>query len=103
MQQRALAAAGCARQCDALATRDLEIDAAQHRDLVAGRAVSLGQIADAQYGFAAGHVGRARLITWTSRASGISARTRRSAVADETPRRRAGRSGCAGSWRPRRI
>ena len=50
MQQRALAAAGFAGQRHALAGGDIEVDAAQHRDLLAGRAIALGQIADAQHG-----------------------------------------------------
>jgi hypothetical protein len=49
MQQRALAAAGFSRQRDALACRDAEVDPAQHRDLLAGGAIGLGQIANAQH------------------------------------------------------
>ena len=49
MQQRALAAAGFAGQRHALAGRNIEIHAAQHRDLFSGRAVGLGQIANAQH------------------------------------------------------
>ena len=52
VQQRALAAAGFAGQRDALAGGDVEIDAAQHRDLFAGRAIGLGQIADAEHDLA---------------------------------------------------
>ena len=44
MQQRALAAAGFAGQRHALAGRDVEVDPAQHRDLLAGGAIGLGQI-----------------------------------------------------------
>src|SRR4051812_25480550 len=39
VQQRALAAAGFARQCDALAGGYYEIDAPEHLDLFAGRSV----------------------------------------------------------------
>ena len=50
MQQRALAGAGFAGQRHALAGGNVEIDPAQHGDLLAGRAVGLGQVADAQHG-----------------------------------------------------
>ncbi len=49
MQQRALAAAGFAGQRHALAGRDIEAHPAQHADLLAGRAVGLGQVTDAQH------------------------------------------------------
>ena len=60
MQQRALAAAGFAGQRDALAGRDIEVDAAQYRDLFAGGAIALGQTDDAQHGRFADGDARAR-------------------------------------------
>ena len=48
VEQRALAAAGLAGQRDALAGRHIEVDAAQHRDVFAGGAVTLGQAGDAK-------------------------------------------------------
>src|SRR6185437_8278815 len=50
MQQRALSGARFAGQCHALASGDVEIDPAQHGDLLARRAIGLGQLADAQHG-----------------------------------------------------
>ena len=62
MQQRALAAAGFAGQRDALAGGDIEVHAAQHRDLLAGRAIALGQILTlstmGHAGIAGGHARR---------------------------------------------
>ena len=78
-KQRALAAAGFAGQRDAFARRDTQIDPAQHRDLFAGRAIALGQVADAQHWRVAGcHAKRASGLT---SASGTSARIRRPAPA----------------------
>ncbi len=59
VQERALAAAGFARQCDALARGDREVHPAQHRDLFAGRAVALGQAGHMKHvGIAVGHARR---------------------------------------------
>ena len=49
VQQRALAAAGFTRQRDAFAGGDVEAHPAQHADLLAGRAIGLGQVTNAQH------------------------------------------------------
>ena len=49
MQQRALAAAGFAGQRDAFAGLEVEIDAAQHVDRLAGRRERLGEVSNAQH------------------------------------------------------
>ena len=54
VQQRALAAAGFARQRDALAGLEVEIDAAQHVDRLARRSEGFGEVSDAQQGQCAG-------------------------------------------------
>ena len=49
MQQCALAAAGFPGQRDTLARGDVEVHAAEHRDLFAGGAIGLGQVPDGQH------------------------------------------------------
>jgi hypothetical protein len=49
VQQRALAAAGFTRQRNALAGGDVEAYPAQYADLLAGRAIGLGQVTNAQH------------------------------------------------------
>jgi hypothetical protein len=59
VQERALAAAGFARQRDALARGDRQVHTAQHRDLFAGCAVALGQAGHMKHaGIAVGHARR---------------------------------------------
>ena len=49
VQQRALAAAGFTRQRYPFAGCDIETHPAQHTDLLAGRAIGLGQVSNAQH------------------------------------------------------